>query len=65
MISDFTEEPEKPEQEVLQFTGDTAHDLEMALRAAAYLLEFVHTLGVEGLLDCAATIRAYRKEGQP
>ena len=54
--------PKEPKPEPLTATGNVAVDLETALRAIAFLVEFIDGLGVEGLRHCADTVREFRRE---
>jgi hypothetical protein len=50
-------EPEGIESEVFELSGDVKKDLETALRAVAFLLDFVDSVGgAEGLRTCADEI---------
>jgi hypothetical protein len=57
-----TPEPEEIENEPLVLSGDMAADLDNALRAIAFLVDFVNNVGADGLLDCADKVHAFRKE---
>lgn len=50
-------EPEEIESEVFELSGDVKTDLETALRAVAFLLDFVDSVGgAGGLRACADEI---------
>lgn len=53
-------EPEETESDVFELSGDVKADLETALRALAFLLDFVDSVGgAEGLRCCANDIRKF------
>jgi hypothetical protein len=58
------EKPDEPveESEDFELTGDTALDLETALRAIAFLYDWVISIGPEGIAECADSVRAFRQE---
>jgi hypothetical protein len=55
-------EPDEIEEESFVLSGDVKTDLETALLAVAFLLDFVDCVGSDGLRCCANEIREFRKE---
>ena len=55
-------EPDELEEESFELSGDIKADLETALLAVAFLLDFVDSVGPDGLRCCANEIREFRKE---
>jgi hypothetical protein len=57
-------EPEETESE-LYVSGDTAADLETALMAFAFLIDWVESIGgAEGIRICSETVREFRRESR-
>lgn len=53
-------EPEEIEEEDFRVSGEVKTDLETALRAIAFLLDFIDSVGgAEGLRCCANDIRKF------
>lgn len=56
-------QPEEFEYGTLEFSGDAKRDLETAILAIAFLLDFVDSVGGSlGLRACADEMRDFRKE---
>jgi hypothetical protein len=55
-------ESEEIDPEVFEVTGDTKADLETAMRALAFLIDWVNEVGAEGIRKGANEIRAFRGE---
>jgi len=56
-------EPEEVESDLLEVSGDTAADLETAIRALAFLVDWIENVGgAEGLRICADGVRRFREE---
>ena len=57
---DQATEPEEIEEEDFRVSGEVKQDLETALRAIAFLLDFIDSVGgAEGLRCCANDIRKF------
>jgi hypothetical protein len=52
----------EPKPEPLTVTGNVSADLETALRATAFLIEFIERLDPEDLQRCADAVREFRQE---
>jgi hypothetical protein len=56
-------QPEETQSTGFGLSGDTARDLQTALVAFAYLLEWVDSVGgAEGIRLCAEKVRSFREE---
>jgi len=56
-------EPEEIDSEEFELSGDTATDLQTAMMAFAFLLDWVDSVGgSDGVRMCAGKVGAFRKE---
>jgi hypothetical protein len=55
-------EPKEPKPGPLTVTGNVCADLETALRAIAFLVEFMEGVGADGFRECADTLQEFRRE---
>jgi hypothetical protein len=63
-IEELPEPQETGLLETFEVSGDVAKDLENALIAIGFLLDWIITIGPEGLQHCADSVRKFREERQ-